>query len=185
MSSKAPRIDRKQAMPIRQHMHDRLTVQPLTQRDAAAIATWHYSPPYAAYTAVPADKFRFFDPANQYYAVVNDQNTLLAYCCLGDDAQVEGGTYTEETALDIGIALHPRRIGSGLGLPVLRAALAFAHQHAAPPCFRATIAAWNTVSLRLADYLGFRRVRQFTCPAPRGNQQTTFYVLLCPNDAAA
>jgi [ribosomal protein S18]-alanine N-acetyltransferase len=88
---------------------------PMTAPYARTILTWQYEPPYDFYNADPdtgeadiADTF--LNPAYHYYALLDDQGTLIAYRCFGDDARVPNGDYSAD-ALDMGGGLRPELTG--------------------------------------------------------------------------
>jgi [ribosomal protein S18]-alanine N-acetyltransferase len=156
-----------------------LTFMPMDETRAREIATWSYDGPYSLYNMggddVEADVAYFTDPANAYYAVTDEQGTLAAYRCFGEDAQVHGGDYQED-ALDTGGGLRPDLTGRGLGLQVIEAGLEFGQQRFAPRAFRVTVAAFNERALRVCERAGFQRVQQFR----RLDDGREFVVLLRP-----
>ncbi len=142
----------------------RLTFQPMDAANARLIAGWRYPPPYAMYDPwegdLDATVAHFTDPANKYYAAVNEHGELIAYRCFGADAQVAGGDYRAD-ALDTGGGMHPDWTGRGLGSIVITAGLRFGRALWAPRAFRVTVAAWNERALRACGKAGFQPVQQF------------------------
>lgn len=125
-----------------------MVLRPLTAVDAAQIVTWRYPPPYDIYDCaelVPGPEFFAFD----------DDGELAGFASFGRDGQVPGGDYPPGP-LDLGMGLHPARVGRGDGKRFLAAAIAFAN---AP--LRATVAEFNTRALALCEHAGFRRVARF------------------------
>lgn len=105
---------------------------PMTESDAHSVARWRYTGPYAAYdcpTDEADDSVRLMlDPANQYFAARDRAGALVGYCCFGPDARVPGGDYADESALDVGLGLHPDLTGHGLGPAFVRAIASLARE---------------------------------------------------------
>lgn len=79
----------------------RITVQPLTSAHIRAFSLWQYTPPYDLYnvTGTEAENLAFFsNPANSYFALVNENGELVGTCNFGADGRVPGGIY-DETAI--------------------------------------------------------------------------------------
>ncbi len=155
--------------------------QPISWRDAETILTWRYPPPLALYNP-PSDYLLWLlDPDNRYHTIIDEAGQLIGFFCLGLDAQVPGGDYHAEEALDVGLGLRPDMIGRGLGTELLRAVLDFARQALNPPAFRVTVATFNGRAMRMCEKVGFRPVRTFAGATPQGIYE--FVQLL--RDAAA
>jgi len=141
-----------------------LSFQPMDVVKARLIAAWRYPKPYAMYDPwegdLDATVAHFIEPANNYYAVINEHGELIAYRCFGADARVPGGDYRAD-ALDTGGGMRPDWTGRGLGAAVIRAGLEFGRALFAPRAFRVTVAAWNERALRACGKAGFQPVQQF------------------------
>jgi RimJ/RimL family protein N-acetyltransferase len=153
-----------------------LIFRPVQQQDADHILSWCYEPPYTLYNPEQEDWLWLLNPASHYYAVVREPDDLLGVCCLGREAQVRGGDYSREEALDLGMALRPDLLGQSLGIGVARELLSFAYQVKQPALFRATVATFNQRALCLCRRLGFRSIRTFCATTPTGEHE--FVVLL-------
>jgi RimJ/RimL family protein N-acetyltransferase len=145
-----------------------LMLRPPTAPEASAIVGWRYPPPYTLYNPTSDDWLWLLDPGSRYFALLRAPDDLVGVGCLGRTARIDGGDYTSEPALDVGLCLRPDLLGQGLGAAALAALLAFARQRAAPSAFRATVAAFNQRSLRLCMRQGFWPVRRFWGSTPAG-----------------
>ncbi|MGZ4485669.1 MAG: GNAT family N-acetyltransferase [Nocardioidaceae bacterium] len=122
-------------------------VRPMTPDDGEAIALWRYPGPWAVY-----DSTGPLDPAEGYWAVVDDAGELVGFACFGVEARVSG---LEERAgvLDVGVGMRPDLTGQGRGVPFSEAV--FAHGREVAPRMRAVVQQWNERSVRLLRRLGF------------------------------
>jgi RimJ/RimL family protein N-acetyltransferase len=136
----------------------------LDETNARAILNWRYDPPYDVYDEGTDDSEKtlqtFLDPRNAYYAITDDREGLVAYCCFGPDAQVPGGDYGA-AALDIGLGVRPDLTGQGHGHCYVDTVLGFGRRTFAPSAFRVTIAAFNQRALTVWKRAGFRPVQAF------------------------
>lgn len=135
---------------------------PLDRRQAEAILTWRYEPPYDFYNLGGDDPGDLLDPTYQYFAVTDSTGRLLGYCCFGVDARVPGREYPEDGSLDVGVGLRPDLTGSGLGAAFLAAVLEHGRREFNPAAFRTTVAAFNERSRRMCARAGFRPVQRFS-----------------------
>lgn len=141
-------------------------IHPISEKEARAILTWRYEPPYELYNPQPADLdedlANLLDPQNNYFSVF-DKGELIAFRCFGADARVAGGNYEAE-ALDMGGGLRPNLTGHGLGPQVMQAAVDFAHDRFHPPLFRVTVAQFNLRAQKACLKVGYQPVDRFTHP---------------------
>jgi ribosomal-protein-alanine N-acetyltransferase len=141
-----------------------LSIRPMDEVNARAIASWRYDAPYDVYNLKPdeieANVKYFIDPQNACYSIIGEQGDLIGYCSFGRDAQVPGGDYSQE-ALDIGIGIRPDLTGQGNGTRYAEAVLDFAHRTYSPGWFRVTIAAFNQRAQRVWQKLNLRVVQRF------------------------
>jgi RimJ/RimL family protein N-acetyltransferase len=101
------------------------------------------------------------DPANAYFAITDEHDELMGFCCFGPDARVPGGGYAEDGSLDIGAGMRPDLTGQGAGGGFIGAIVAFGEDRYAPPAFRASVAAFNQRSIRACGRAGFRELSRF------------------------
>jgi RimJ/RimL family protein N-acetyltransferase len=136
---------------------------PLTNDQALKIVTWQYDPPYEIYSLAPEDLNGLLNPDYRYHQVLDEQDSLVGYCCFGLDAQVPGGEYSrgEPEVLDVGVGLAPKLTGQGLGVGFVTAILDYAWKTYLPAIFRVTIADFNGRSLQTFLNLGFEVTGHF------------------------
>lgn len=148
----------------------RLEFQPLTADHVRQILTWRYEPPYDLYnmgkgTADPielTEAIDYFSQPAYYFRAVLRQPTaeLAAFCSFGQDGQVAGGDYSLE-AVDIGMGVHPKLTGRGLGAIFAGLAIDFALKTFDPPRLRVTIAEFNRRAQKVWERHNFVPVQRF------------------------
>ena len=147
----------------------------MNESDAREVLAWRYDAPYDLYNPDPGelekDVRELNDPNNSYHVVRDENGSILAFYCYGEQARVDGGDYSED-ALDLGGASRPDLTGSGFGAAFIHLGMDLAEVVVAPTRFRVTIAAFNSRALRMCESAGFQRVQTF-----RGPQDTEFVVL--------
>ena len=126
--------------------------EPMSQRQARAVAAWQYDPPYDFYDAVadPEDLAELLDPVQREgrdFVVRSDPDGLVGFFMF----KHEGGT------VEVGLGLRPDLTGRGLGLSFLLAGLEFARERYAPAQFRLAVAAFNQRAIRVYERAGFRQ----------------------------
>ena len=140
----------------------------LNLETARDILTWRYEPPYDFYNPdsdrLESDLRTFLAPENRYYAIWDEDGSLIGQCCFGDEAQVPGGDYSTE-ALDVGMGLCPDRTGQGQGSWVIGEVIEVAQQNFQANSLRATVAAFNQRALRAWKKVGFYTVSEFVRPS--------------------
>ena len=138
------------------------TFRPIDREAAERIIAWRYEPPYDFYNLNASALPELLAPEHAYYFASMRHDDLVGFCCFGPDARVPGGDYNDASALDVGIGLRPDLTGRGLGAAFLFAVLEFAERELGATRFRATIAAFNARSIRVAERAGFIRMSTFT-----------------------
>ncbi len=144
-----------------------ITVQPLTHDHIRAYGRWQYEPPYDLYNVAgeESENLAFFsDPANGYFALVNEEGDLLGTCNFGADGQVPGGQY-DDSAIDVGISMRPDLTGQGLGHIYAGVVFDFARQQFPGQKLRVTIAEFNGRSQRVCEKHGFHVTQHFLRPS--------------------
>ncbi len=126
-------------------------VRQLTIEDGLALAGWSTPGAWHIEDALEAP-----DPDEGYWAVVDAQDTLLGFCCLGMAARVSGQDQ-DPWALDVAIGIRPQLLGRGWGAELGRAAVAYASSVALDRRLRTTVPDWNVAAHRAAELSGFRR----------------------------
>ena len=149
----------------------------MTPEFAAEMTTWRYSPPYQVYDFTGADPAYFADPANGFYALVDDEGGLLGFRSFGPDGRVPGGSY-DDSAIDTGGGLRPDLTGhgKGLGREAISIGLAYGREHLHPKAFRVTVAAFNTRARRVVESLGFEYSASFDATT----NGTEYHVFILP-----
>lgn len=141
-----------------------LSIQPLTQTQIHEFIGWQYDGPYAMYSMNDENEAElvpfFSDPANGYFAIVDETNLLLGFCNFGADAQVPGGNYSAD-AIDVGIGMRPDLTGQGQGAGYAQVVFEFAENEYPGQPFRATIAEFNKRAQRVCIKHGFEAVDRF------------------------
>ena len=140
-----------------------LTIRQVSIEQAREIAAWRYEPPFSFYDFSEEDCSLLWEPTNRYYSVLDHDQALLGYCCFGKEARVADGNYSEQEpmVLDVGVGMHPDKVGRGLGNKFVDAVLKFGKARFSPAKFRVTVAAFNLRSLKTFYKLGFERTFVF------------------------
>jgi RimJ/RimL family protein N-acetyltransferase len=145
--------------------------EPITEAYARAIVAWRYPGQYAIYNVDESDAETdvqiLLDPQLAYFAVLDPGGDLVGFCCFGPDAQVPGGNYANQEALDVGLGLRPDLAGQGRGLGFLEALMAFAQTRFGATRFRATIAGFNQRSRRVFEKAGYVETQRFVSASAR------------------
>lgn len=128
------------------------TFRELTRADADLIAGWRYPAPYSVYNGGDPERLL----AYTYYAGLDEDGSVVGFCCFGEDARVPG-LDEEQGVLDIGAGLRPDLTGIGLGGPFLREACRFGGDLYDPERLRVAVAAFNQRAQMVAHALGFER----------------------------
>ena len=129
----------------------------MSQVDAEAIAAWRYPDEYSFYdwTSDADDLAELLDPqarADGYVAVDSAEGTLIGffqYKCRPD------------SGVDIGLGLHPKWTGRGLGLSFLEAGLDYARRRFEPERFTLSVASFNRRAITVYERAGFVTIRVF------------------------
>ena len=139
----------------------------MSKKAAGEIASWKYPEPYIIYSLSPLDIPFLENPSKRYFAVWDTADSLMGYCCFGEEARVMGGEYDEkdESVLDIGVGMCPERTGNGLGKFFVTAILRFALANYKSLRFRVTVAEFNVRSMRTFQSLNFVETVRFNRPS--------------------
>lgn len=136
----------------------------ITEAEAREVLSWRYPEIGTVYDPNPGDfeldVAALLLPEYHYHAVHDHTGALVGFCCFGPDAQVPGGDYAVP-ALDIGLGMHPSRLGRGLSHGFLQAILDFGRGQFDPDLFRATVADFNVRSQGMLVRAGFVIVQRF------------------------
>ncbi|MDX6286648.1 MAG: [ribosomal protein S18]-alanine N-acetyltransferase [Frankiales bacterium] len=116
------------------------------------MAMWSPPGPWALHDAVGDPP-----PDEGYWAVVDQTDALVGYCCLGDAAR-PAGVPSVPGRLDIAIGLRPDLTGQGLSEELGRVAVDYALSVNAGRGLRTAVAESNLAGLRAAKTAGFVEV---------------------------
>ena len=137
----------------------------MAQRDAEAVAGWHYPEPYSFYdwTAFEEDLAELLTPSlrgEAYFAVDDVAGDLVGYFSF---KQAEPGT------LVIGLGLRPDLTGKGLGASFLAAGLDYGLGSFRANEFSLAVATFNARAITVYERAGFTRVRTHMHATSRGD----------------
>jgi RimJ/RimL family protein N-acetyltransferase len=136
----------------------------MTEAFADQIMSWNYEPPYDFYNSGQDEEFRKELLECSYYAILDDEEQLIGFCCTGPSAQIPIaiplGAYDEDL-LDIGLGMKPELTGKGFGHKFLSCVLASMEQLYQRESFRLTVARFNERAIRLYAKLGFSEAASF------------------------
>jgi enoyl-CoA hydratase/carnithine racemase len=107
------------------------------------------------------DALQPFPPDEGYRAVVDSDDKLMGFCCLGKAARPAGAP-AAPTVLDLAIGIRPGLAGLGWGVELGRAAVEYAKSVAAGRRVRTTVSDWTTVGSHVAKQCGFTEVHRVT-----------------------
>lgn len=135
-----------------------LFVKPMNEERATDILGWKYEQPYDFYNNELTDEALQEMLDGSYYALVDNQNTLIGFFCIGANAQVpighKFGVY-KEVLVDMGVGMDPNLVGKGNGFEFCTHVIQFIRtQHKSTP-IRLTVATFNQRAIRLYEKLGF------------------------------
>jgi RimJ/RimL family protein N-acetyltransferase len=133
-----------------------LAVRPLTIEDGMDIAGWRYPGPWAVYDALEAPR-----PDEGYWAICDEDDRLVGFCCLGDAARPVG-LEGVPGVLEVAIGVRPELTGQGLGAEVGRVAVGYARQVSDGRRLRCAVRDWNTAGLEAARHAGFTEAGEHT-----------------------
>jgi RimJ/RimL family protein N-acetyltransferase len=124
-------------------------VRALTAEDGMAIAMWSRPGPWALH-----DEAGEPQPDEGYWAVVDEADDLVGYCCLGDAAR-PAGLAAAPGRLDVAIGLRPDLTGRRLSDELGRVAVDYAGSVSAGRGLRCSVAEDNAIGVRAAHSAGF------------------------------
>jgi [ribosomal protein S18]-alanine N-acetyltransferase len=128
-------------------------LSPLTDEHAKATATWAYEGPWSVYDGTGEP----MDPADDFWAVLDEAGELAGFACFGVEARVPG-LVERRGVLDVGVGMHPDKVGRGRGREFAAAVLAHGARRPGVETLRVVVQEWNERSRRLVAGLGFTAV---------------------------
>lgn len=141
-----------------------LFIKNMNEEFAAEILNWKYPAPYDLYN-------NELNPVNikemledSYYIVVDENDRLVGYFCIGNAAKVpigiEFGAYAEDL-IDIGIGMKPELTGQGYGFTFFSFILEYVQDNDRNVPLRLTVAQFNQRAIRLYKKFGFVKIMEF------------------------
>lgn len=141
-----------------------LYISKMTESYATEILNWSYAPPYDFYNNELSQEGLDELLNNQYLAVIDQDENLIGFYCIGQSAQVpkgnEFGVY-EKRMVDIGLGVRPDLTGIGFGSEIFRFILEGIHKKTNLSTFRLTVAKFNKRAIRLYENFGFKVENEF------------------------
>ncbi|CAH2717250.1 hypothetical protein BACCIP111895_04440 [Neobacillus rhizosphaerae] len=131
---------------------------------AEEILNWSYDAPYDFYNNEFSVDARSELLNNSYFAILDQQEELIGFFCIGESAKVPNGTYFSaypQDYIDVGIGMNPMFTGKGLGLLFFSYILNHIREVHGPCPIRLTVAAFNTRAIHLYEKLGFVKEMEF------------------------
>lgn len=142
-----------------------LHVEKMTENNALHILTWKYEKPYDFYNTEETDEALEEMLDGSYYALLNKQNDIIGFFCIGKNAQVpvghQFGVYPVDF-VDMGLGMNPNLTGKGNGTEFCTYIIEFIKEKHVGVPIRLTVAKFNKRAIHLYEKLGFVRVAEFT-----------------------
>lgn len=141
-----------------------LVFKSMTLEIAEEIHKWEYEEPYSLYNLEYDERSLKEFVTGEYFSVWSNED-LIGYVCYGEPATVpygkEVGVY-QDSALDIGLGIHPRLTGKGKGLTFIKKAMVHGEKTYDSNYFRLTVAAFNERAKKVYERAGFSYESSFT-----------------------
>jgi [ribosomal protein S18]-alanine N-acetyltransferase len=141
-----------------------LYIRDMTESYATEILNWSYAPPYDFYNNELSQEGLDELVNNQYLAVIDHDENLIGFYCIGQSAQVpkgnEFGVY-EKRMVDIGLGVRPNLTGKGFGSEFFKFILERVHETTNLFTLRLTVAKFNKRAIRLYENFGFTLENEF------------------------
>ncbi|WHY00075.1 GNAT family protein [Neobacillus sp. DY30] len=145
-----------------------LHVRNMTEDYAKQILNWKYEAPYDFYNNEETSESLNELLENPYYAVLNQDDKLIGFFCIGIAAQVPFGAtvgaYNEDMKdmKDIGIGMKPAITGQGFGTQFFKFILSYIQETYHLDSIRLTVAKFNQRAIHLYTKLGFNKKVEFS-----------------------
>lgn len=142
----------------------KLFVSQMNKELAEEILKWKYDPPYDFYNNEFNSDHVIEMMENPYYAVVDANNRLIGFFCIGKPAQVPSGdkygAYMEEM-VDLGIGMNPALTGKGFGAEFFSFIIQYMQANFEDISIRLTVAKFNERAIHLYEKFGFDKIKEF------------------------
>ncbi|WP_099157496.1 GNAT family N-acetyltransferase [Virgibacillus ndiopensis] len=140
------------------------TIKNMNEKLATEILKWKYVKPYDFYNNELDDESLQEFLENQYFAVVDQDNDLFGFFCIGDSAQVPAGNQYgayRDDMVDVGFGMKPDLTGRGYGIKFCSFIFRYVHENYKDKDFRLTVATFNERAIHLYVKLGFAKKMAF------------------------
>ena len=142
-----------------------LHIEKMTVSQARHILTWKYDKPYDFYNNEETDEALEEMLDGSYYALLNKQNDVVGFFCIGKNAQVpighQFGVYVDNF-VDMGLGMNPNLVGKGHGTAFCTYIIQIIEKQYVGKPIRLTVAKFNKRAIHLYEKLGFVKVAEFT-----------------------
>ncbi|WP_325034793.1 GNAT family N-acetyltransferase [Lentibacillus sp. Marseille-P4043] len=136
----------------------------MSEKRAKEILKWKYVKPYDFYNNDLNDESLQEFLENPYFAVVDQDDELFGFFCVGESAQVpignQVGAYNEDM-IDIGFGMKPNLTGQGNGFEFCSLIFRCVQENYDKKDLRLTVATFNKRAIHLYGKLGFVKKMAF------------------------
>jgi [ribosomal protein S18]-alanine N-acetyltransferase len=133
---------------------------------AKEVLMWKYDSPYDFYNNELTTEGLIELTCGTYYAVINENDLLVGFFCLGNHAQVPNGVplgvYSEKNMIDVGLGMKPELTGKGSGMKFFTTILQYVRCSLDEQRqLRLTVASFNKRAIQLYENIGFEKDKEF------------------------
>jgi [ribosomal protein S18]-alanine N-acetyltransferase len=136
----------------------------MNEQYAKEVMGWKYDQQYDFYDNELTNESLQELLNGSYYAVVNAENKLIGFFCVGESAQVptghQFGVYVDGY-IDFGLGMHPRETGKGNGYEYCTFILDLIKEKYKNFPIRLTVANFNKRAIHLYEKMGFVKSKEF------------------------
>ncbi|PAV29686.1 GNAT family N-acetyltransferase [Virgibacillus profundi] len=136
----------------------------MTEKFAMEILSWQYTKPYDFYNNELTSEAIKEMLEESYYAIVDCNDELIGFFCIGKSAQVpvgnQYGAYVEDF-VDVGLGMNPVFTGKGNGFRFFSYILRAIQESFPAKDIRLTVATFNERAIHLYEKLGFSKEVKF------------------------
>lgn len=140
----------------------------MDEKQAVDILSWRYEKPYDFYNNEETAEARAELLNGTYHAVVDEEDRLVGFFCIGTSAQVPAGHWYgvyDEDCIDMDLGMHPDWTGQGAGHMFCTFILGQINARHPGKLVRLTVASFNRRAIHLYEKLGFVRQHAFSTGA--------------------
>lgn len=137
----------------------------MTEEYAVSIAGWTYEESYSFYNMDGTEETISELMNGEYYYVLNSDNELFGFICIGESARVSGGyevgIYNDDKCVDLGLGLAPSRTGMGNGVDYVDSSIRFITEKYQISSIQLVVAAFNERAIKVYERVGFVKSQGF------------------------